>query len=255
MHGTIEGNGLWVARGGHGDRVAVLLHGLGATASVWAGVAAALEARGWRWIAPDLRGHGRSRGDGPFGFGNHAADIALLLDGVDPGAVTLLGHSFGGVVGALLCGGLFGPVPARLVTLGVKIDWTEDEIAGAQAMARRPVSWFDTEDDARARHAKLSGLAGLVAPGAPELDGGVRAESGRWRLAMAPGVFGAVGPSVEAILRASRAPLTIAAGAEDPMVSLETMRRISAEATALPGLPHNAHVAAPGTIAALVDAA
>ncbi|MCC0075124.1 MAG: alpha/beta hydrolase [Rhodobacter sp.] len=253
MQGTEDRNGLWVARGGEGDRLVVLLHGLGATAAVWRGVAARLESRGHRWIAPDLRGHGRSPSDGPFGFGNHAADIAQLLAAEDPACVTVLGHSFGGVVGALLCGGLFGPVPARLVTLGVKIDWSTEEIAGAQASALRPAKVFATRAEALERHAKVSGLFGLVTPDAPELDGGVCATGDGFALAMNPRVFTAVGPSVEQILRASLAPTRLSAGSDDPMVSLETMLRIDPGARALPGLPHNAHVTDPAAVVALLD--
>lgn len=243
---------LYAERGGQGARLIVLLHGLGATAAVWRGVAAVLEAQGHRWIAPDFRGHGRSLAEGPYGFGIHAADLAHLLAGEDMAQVTLLGHSFGGVIGALLAGGLFGPPPARLVTLGVKQRWTAEEIAGAQAMAQRPAKVFATEAEAWDRYAKVSGLAGLVAPGAPELAGGIKAVDGGYALATAPGVYGAVGPSIEAILKAALSPLRMAAGESDPMVTLAQMQAIDPGATLLPGLPHNAQVVAPGQVAALV---
>lgn len=240
-------------RGGAGARLAVLLHGLGATGAVWRGVAGLLAARGWRWIAPDLRGHGRSDHSGPFGYGNHAADLADLLAAEDMGQVVLLGHSFGGVVAAVLASGLFGPLPARVVALGVKTDWTEVEVAGARALAARPGKVFASRAEAEARYLKVSGLEGLVAPGAPEAAGGVREVPGGWALAMAPGVFGAVGPDVPALLAGCRAPLRLAAGADDPMASPATMRRLDPGAVLLPGLPHNAHVADPAAVAALLD--
>jgi pimeloyl-ACP methyl ester carboxylesterase len=252
MQGQLDRSGLWVARGGSGAEVVVLLHGLGATAAVWHGLTRVLEARGLSWIAPDLRGHGRSDSSGPFGFGNHAADIAHLLVGEDPARTRVLGHSFGGVVGALVCGGLFGPVPAGLITLGVKQDWSAEDIAGAHAMAARPAKVFETRAAAMERHAKVSGLFGLVAPDAPDLDGGIRTVEGGYALAMNPGVFTAPGPSVDAILKASRAPTQLTAGSEDPMVTLEAMRRVDPQARTLPGLPHNAHVTDPGRIAALL---
>lgn len=243
---------LWTERGGEGDGLVVLLHGLGATGAVWHGVARHIEARGMRWIAPDLRGHGLSPSAGPFGFGNHAADVAELLAGEDMARVTILGHSFGGVVGAALASGLFGPLPARLVTLGVKLTWSEAEIAGAQAMATRPGKVFATEAEAQERYAKVSGLHGLTAPDAPETARGVHAVPGGFALAMQPGVFGAVGPSVPDLMRGARCPLSMAAGSEDPMVDLATMQGIDPAARTLPGLPHNAHVAAPEAVAALI---
>lgn len=242
-----------VDRGGTGARLAVLLHGLGATAAVWRGVAAVLEAQGWRWIAPDLRGHGRSPSGGPFGYGMHAADVAALLAAEDPGATVVLGHSFGGVVACTLASGLFGPAPARVVALGVKTDWTAAEVAGAQAMATRPGKLFATRAEAMDRYLKVAGLAGLVAPDAPETDGGIRQTAEGWALAMDPRVYGAVGPDVPALLATCRAPLRLAAGADDPMASPATLRALDPGAILLPGLPHNAHVADPGAVAALLD--
>ena len=56
---------LFFNQGGTGDRLYVLIHGLGCTADVWRGVSNIIEGNAaGRWIAPDLRGHGRSEGDG-----------------------------------------------------------------------------------------------------------------------------------------------------------------------------------------------
>jgi pimeloyl-ACP methyl ester carboxylesterase len=245
-------SGLWVESGGSGEELVLLLHGIGATAAVWRGVARELGARGLRWVAPDLRGHGRSLASGPFGFDQHAADLAALLVEEDSACVTVLGHSFGGAVGAVLASGRFGPAPARLITLGVKLQWSEDEIAGAHALAARPAKHFATRDEAMARYLKVSGLAGLVAPDAPETERGVTQDDEGWRLAMTPRVFEAVGPSMPDLLRASKSPLTITAGAEDPMVTLDAMKAVDPAALTLPGLPHNAQIVAPGRIADLV---
>lgn len=243
---------LHVEGGGQGADLVVLLHGLGATGAVWRGVAERIAASGRRWLAPDLRGHGRTGGPGPFGYGMQAADLAALLAPEDPARVTLLGHSFGGVVAALAATGLFGPVPARVIALGVKTDWSESDVAGAQALAARPGKTFATRAEAMDRYLKVSGLSGLIDPDAPEAEGGIRAQGEGWALAMDPGVYAAVGPDVPAILSACRAPLRLAAGACDPMATPATMRRIDPDAVLLPGLPHNAHVADPGAVAALL---
>src|ERR1700728_2741020 len=98
-YGRATKRGLSVAGGGSGERFLVLLHGLGANASVWSRMIPLIEAWGQiRWIAPDLRGHGRSVQEPPYGFGMHAADVADLIASERSDEVTLVGHSFGGVV-------------------------------------------------------------------------------------------------------------------------------------------------------------
>lgn len=253
MQGQII-NGLYVASGGSGARLVVLLHGMGATGAVWHGVTRIVQSRGWRWIAPDLRGHGRSLSDGPFSLGNHAADIADLLAQEDPAQVTLLGHSFGAVVAGLLAGGLFGPVPSRLLALAAKTDWGAEEIASITALALRPARLFPTKAQAQERYMRFSGLAGLIAPDAPEAEGGTRPVPGGHVLAMNPRVLLATGTAdVSTILAAARCPLHMAAGSADAMASPDSMRRLDPAARFLPGLPHNAHVADPVQVAALLD--
>jgi pimeloyl-ACP methyl ester carboxylesterase len=59
---------LWVQEGGRGEpTLLLLLHGLGASGEVWAGVRDLLDRR-WpgRWVIPDLRGHGRSGHASPY---------------------------------------------------------------------------------------------------------------------------------------------------------------------------------------------
>ena len=90
-----------------------------------------------RWVAPDLRGHGLSVAAGPYGFAVHAADMASLAAELGVSRVTVLGHSFGGVVGAVLGGGWFGVEIDLVVAVGVKIEWTADDVAGAHRMAAR----------------------------------------------------------------------------------------------------------------------
>lgn len=243
---------LFIARGGEGRDLVVLLHGMGATGAVWHGVARHLAARGLRWLAPDLRGHGRSQSDGPFGFDDHAADIAALIAAEDPARVTLLGHSFGGVVGATLASGRHGPLPARLITLAVKTDWSAEDLAQMRALASRPARVFATFDEAQERYMKVSGLSGLVASDAPEAVAGVRAVDGGFVLAMNPRVGEVSDTDVPRTLRAVRCPLRMVAGTADAMATPATMRSIDSGALFLPDLPHNAHVADPAAVAALV---
>ena len=246
IRGRSTERGIWAGRGGHGDRLLVLLHGMGANASVWEPLLAIVEgAWSGRWLAPDLRGHGRSVREGPYGIGAHAADVAALIEAETPGPVTLVGHSFGGAVAGLLASGWFGPRVAEVAAFGVKIEWTESEIEKARAMSHRPAPAFATRDEATERYLRISGLAGLADASSATAVAGVLGDDGRFQVAMDPRAYGAVGPSIAALLRLATAPLRLAAGDRDPMVTLEQMRRVDPTARVFPGVGHNAHWEAP----------
>jgi pimeloyl-ACP methyl ester carboxylesterase len=199
-----------------------------------------------RWLTPDFRGHGRSPMQGPFGYGAHAADIADLIKDEHPGNVTLVGHSFGGVVAALAGSGLYGAAVADIAAFGVKIVWSADETAKAKEMATRPARTFATRNEAIERYLKLAGLFGHVDPTSDVAISGV-IDGNAWRVAMDPRVYGAVGPSVPELLRL--APhLRLAAGDKDPMVTLADMRAIASAARVIAGAGHNAHWEAPAAV-------
>ena len=108
-------------------------------------------------------------------------------------------------------------------------------------MAARPPQVFPTALEAADRHLKLAGLRELVDPADPVARAGVRVADGGWAPALDPRAFGAVGPSVETVLARCAAPLRLAAGASDPMVGLDAMRRVDPDAVLLDGAGHNAH--------------
>ena len=237
---------IWAARGGDGERLLVLLHGMGANASVWERLLSIVE-RSWsgRWLAPDLRGHGRSVREGPYGIGAHAADVAALVESEAPGPVTLVGHSFGGAVAALVATGWFGPRVSGVAAFGVKIEWTEPEIEKARSLAEHPAPAFATREEATERYLRISGLAGLADQSSATAAAGVIAVDGRFQVAMDPRAYGAVGPSIAGLLRLAAVPLRLAAGERDPMVTLEQMQRIDPAAQLFAGVGHNAHWEAP----------
>ncbi|MBM7806236.1 pimeloyl-ACP methyl ester carboxylesterase [Geodermatophilus bullaregiensis] len=234
--------GIAYRSGGSGGDLLLLLHGLGATGAVWNRLLPLVE-RSWpgSWAVPDLRGHGGSPAEPPHGYAVHAADVASVAVACGAERVTVLGHSFGGVVGAVLAGGWYGLEVTRVVALGVKIDWTDDEVARARSLAARPPQVFATAAEAAERHLRLAGLSALVAPDDPVALAGVREVDGGWAPALDPRAFGAVGPSVEQVLARAVAPLRLAAGSSDPMVGLPAMRRVDPSAVLLEGAGHNAH--------------
>jgi 3-oxoadipate enol-lactonase len=107
--------------GGDGPTV-VFVHGLGGSSYGWWNQLAACPARGYRGVAYDQRGAGRSDvPPGPYSVEGWAVDLERLVDALGLGRVALVGHSVGCMVaehGALrlgerawalaLCGGALG---------------------------------------------------------------------------------------------------------------------------------------------------
>jgi len=248
----VPGPALWVESGGDGKPLLVMLHGLGANAAVWRRLRPIVEAR-WRgrWLAPDLRGHGRSGQATPYGMAMHAADVAGLLDAEEE--IVILGHSMGGAVAMMLAGGWFGINVQRVVAFGVKLVWTNEEVAKAQELARAPMRRFATRDEAIERYLRVSGLKGLIDPSSAEAAIGIVAEEGRFRLAADPRINGVVGVALEAAIAAMRAPLRLAAGEHDPMVTLDQMRRFDPQAAVIAGAGHNPHVEASEALWRMVE--
>lgn len=249
---TVGGIGLWVEQGGRENGPTLLLmHGLSGTGEIWGGLREILD-RKWpgRWIIPDMRGHGRSDHSTTYGIACHAADMAALV--ADAEEVYLAGHSMGGLVGILLASGWFGMQPKAVATAGVKVAWTGDEHAGIAKLIEMPVRWFDTEEEARERFVLVTGLKGIADPASPFAATGIVAESGKWRLAADNRAASVAYADTVNIYRAAQAPVVLAAGEHDRMVSVEELRTLDKNARQLAGLGHNAHIESPDAFWALI---
>lgn len=244
--------GLRVNQGGSGEPVLLLLHGLGATSDVREGWRPWL-ARRWpgRWLAPDLPGHGGSRPLPSYTFDTLAAAVADLAGAGS--RTVVLGHSLGVVVGVAPASGAFAVPVQAVIGLGIKVDWSAEDLDRAQAAARRPPAWFASRDEAAARYLRISGLAGLLTAADPATDAGLREQHGRWRLAVDPAAFAVGAPDMGQLLARSRAPVTLARGEHDQMNTDEQLTRLGVPVVTLPGLGHNAHIESPQLSIALID--
>ena len=246
--------GLHLHRGGKGEPVLVLLHGLGAHSGVWEGMLATAD-RHWpgRWLAPDLRGHGGSPWADAYGLHDYAGDVAdcLIEQGAKDGAV-ILGHSMGGAVGLALASGKHGVIPARILAFGVKVAWTPDERDWLARLAQSPVKTFETREEAAARFLRAAGLAGLRSAESCVALGGTAPEGEGWRLAADPATAMVGPPPMDELTAEAGCPFRLAAGDQDPMSRLEDLRRWDPDAVAFPGLGHSAMVEDPDAIWAWV---
>ncbi|MBB5956321.1 pimeloyl-ACP methyl ester carboxylesterase [Saccharothrix tamanrassetensis] len=226
-----------VERGGDGPLL-VLLHGLGATAEVWEGVAARWPGS---WLAVDLPGHGRSSALERYSFGSFAAAVASV---VPAGPVAVLGHSLGGVVALALASGWFGVDVRAVAGVGVKLRWSDDDLAKAAALASRPARVFPTADEAAGWASKLAGVP---------LSHGVVETADGWRASLDVAAFGVGAPDVPGLLAASKAPVTLAAGDADHMCPREHLLDAAPGGMVLAGVGHNAHVEQPESIKPVLE--
>jgi haloalkane dehalogenase len=96
-----DGLHMHVADEGAGDPI-LLLHGEPTSSFLWRNVIPPLVAAGYRTIAPDLIGFGRSdkpEDVGWYSYDRHVASIAQLVEELDLEELTLVVHDWGGPIG------------------------------------------------------------------------------------------------------------------------------------------------------------
>ncbi len=126
-----------VGRGRSG--VPVLLHATGETSETWADFMSRPQ-MGCAY-ALDLRGHGRSVWQGPYGLEVFAADVLGFMDEVGLAEVDLVGHSLGGLVACLVAAGAPGRI-RRLVLEDVGVPHPREVV-----VVERPAGPLDFDWD------------------------------------------------------------------------------------------------------------
>lgn len=256
MPHRIEVNGaelVYEDTGGDGPPV-VLVHGLGGSAYVWWAQLVALRGEGYRAIALDQRGAGRSSdAPGPYSVEGWAADVESLLDAIGVESAALVGHSVGCMIAQhaalrlgeratalALCGGAprwpegYGPgfdERARLARAG-----RMDE--NAEAVAERGLT-----DRFRAERPEVHGLlVALVASNHPDAYA-------EWALATGAGSMRDLGDVV--------CPVLAFAGDQDQVTPMALSEQIadavpSGEAASVADAAHWSMLEQPGELNQLV---
>ena len=240
-------DGLATWEGGESGPLLVLLHGMGATAGVWSHM---LEAPRWggRWLAADLPGHGASAARDSYAIADHAAVLAGAISDAAAGSpVVLLGHSLGGVIALALASGHYDLRPERVLALGVKVDWRDEELARMDELAERPARLFATKPEALAFYRRQSGLSDAE-DDSPLLARGVIAAEGGWRLAMDNGAFRAGRFDFGELVAKACCPVSLGCGEHDQMISVDRLRDFDSEARMIEGASHNAMVDHPDAV-------
>jgi pimeloyl-ACP methyl ester carboxylesterase len=246
-----EGNGLYVEVRGDGDPVAVLLHGLNGTGAVWNQVDRILDQQwpGTRMIL-DLPGHGASLDLPRYSLAAITEAVAETLLDLE-GPVHVLGHSMGGAVCMALASGWFDVKVAEVVALGVKVDWSVDEIARAHSMRARQRKSFPNRAGAEQAFWRSSGISPDSTDADALLERGIVESDGTFRLTADPRAASMPGEWMETLFRSISVPLVMARGDLDPMVPHACLRGFDYEVIDIPGAAHNAHLEQPDVVADL----
>lgn len=87
-----------LAEGPEDGPLVLLLHGFPELSRSWSHQLPALAAAGYRAVAPDLRGYGKSSKVGPYDLGTLSRDVAGLVRALGRARATVVGHDWGGAV-------------------------------------------------------------------------------------------------------------------------------------------------------------
>jgi pimeloyl-ACP methyl ester carboxylesterase len=245
---------IWYESGGEGSRAVLLLHGLGATAAVWKSVERALEERRtMRWLAADLGGHGGSEWQSFYSVGQLAEQLAELVQQQQMRDLVIVGHSLGAYLALALASGWFGITVRGVLGIGPKISWPAADVQAARELAARPVRWYPTAEEAWARYRRVSGVTTDIAPSGEWLARGAVEAEGGWRLAQDPRTFAVAGAPFASLAASATAPVLLARGERDPMVSLQELRAHAREVHDIAGAGHNAHIEDAAAVIALLE--
>lgn len=171
-------------------------------------------------IAVDLRGHGRSTGDGPWSIAQHVTDLLDTMDAHGLERTDLLGHSYGGAIALALLARAPERVD-RLVLLDPALH-TPAENGNANALAAIAFPGFASPEEAM--EARIMGNDAIRSAVQEDLDEHlVQGDDGRWRYRFhVPTIVTGWGELCSPVPRLASAPRTLVVAANGaPFVTPE----------------------------------
>ena len=244
---------LFVQKGGSGNQTYVLLHGLGCSSDVWRGLISVIEKnKAGKWIAPDMRGHGRSEWQDSYALGYHATDLIPIIR--TQKNIFIVGHSMGALVAMVLATGIFDLSIKGVLGIGPKSDWPAEERKRLIAFANKPIRWFKSREEAIERYLLVSGLKGILNPGDDQLSSAIFQGPEGFRLSADPKTVIVGGPAKGLHAAASYASnIRLACGEYDNVTTIDGLRTWDPGAVVLRGLSHNAHVEDPNAVWSVIQ--
>lgn len=167
----------------HGTPI-LAIHGVSGHGARWQVLAERVPSA--RWIAPDLRGHGRSPWTPPWNLETQVADLIAVLEAHADRPALIVGHSFGGALALQLA----AAAPQRCAGLVLLDPAVAVDPARALRIAEASLRQVDFPDAAAARADKLAGAWGPVEAELLDAEVAEHLETGedgrvRWRYSTA----------------------------------------------------------------------
>lgn len=234
----------WEEWGNPAGPPVLLVHGLTGRGALWAPVACRLAGRGFRVLAPDLRGHGASPRAQDYRLEAYAADLLALLDRLGIRRAAVVGHSLGGAVAWTLA----AVHPERVARLVIEDQHPEADPGAAQRQEEWAGGWawrFTTYEDGIA-YLRRQGRS--LAWWAPSL---IPLAEGGWGWAFDRAMVPATAAHLYArpqwdVLARIQAPTLLIRGGASPHLNADVAQRMAAtiphcRLLTLPGADHWVH--------------
>ena len=213
------------------------VHGAGFDHSVWVMPARYFARHGYRVVAPDLPGHGRSTGEPLRSIEAMADWLADLFELLGTRPVTVVGHSMGSLV-ALACARRHPQQVERIALLGTSAPMPVGPplLAAAADNDHAAIDMANTWS-----HSTAGRLGASAVPGMSNMNG-----AQRWMESMPDGVYHADLAACNAYqpdLGVGDLPVLVIAGSEDRMTPVRAGRAVAealpgAQTVTLPGCGH-----------------
>jgi len=249
-------------QGSHDGQVVIFVHGNSSSARTWLPVMTGDFGRRFRCIAPDLPGHGQSepaRDQADYSLPGYAAVLTGLVQALEVANAVIVGWSMGGQI--TLEAAPMLPDAGGFVIFGAPPVASPADMA--EAFLPSPAIGTLFKSDVSESEAKQAAGA-YIAPGSPfdtsELVSEILATDGVARAGMASSVGQGRFADEIAIVAALRQPLAIVQGADEQLVRLGYLRKLSIPALwrgqvqVIPGAAHAPHLEAPQQFATLLTA-
>lgn len=235
----------YIETNGSGNEVWLLLHGIGATGAAWSIFEPLLRQEiDCRTIIIDLPGHGHSDRLDVYteeSVAQYVAD-AIALEIESGNRLVLFGHSYGGTIATWLASAQYNLSPDLCLGLGIKSEWSDDELYSIQKISTKPSPNFEDQASANKYYARASGLSEASVD---VLARGVKKTQTGWRLSADPKVYNISRPEIKERIHKSVCKVHLSRGADDRMVDLKMLKDVQASSESLADGAHTAMVDAP----------